>query len=328
MRRLPDNVEQALADNHGIITLDVASGIGVSARSVQRYCKRELLVRLAKGAYASREAVESASPWEAFALKSTALVLSAGTDAYAAGWSAVAIAGLPTISPPPDSPHVVVDAENGNAACSKFGVVRPTHLPSRHRTVTQGIRTVTSERLVVDLARTAPRADALVVADAALASGATREELNAVADYQQVWRNITDARWVIKYADPYAETALESLGRLTCIEYGLAIPISNAWIDLGHVRYRPDHLLDTRWLIYEGDGSQKYDDRPDAGRVIAHQREREWQLREAGFAIGRYGWRLARYERRSLADRFRTLMATNPERAPCQWYRDARTYRS
>lgn len=289
MRHLPESVEQALASNHGLLTVDVAAGAGISRRSLQRYCARGLLLRVARGAYASCEALESATPWEAFALKSRGFVVSAGPNAYAAGWSAVAIAGFPTISPPPPHPQIVVPRELGHATNSTFGEVWRTPLPPEQRTLFRGTRMVSAARAVVDIARSAPRADALVVADAALALGTTREDLLAVAGFQARWRNIAKARWALEHADPYAETALESLGRLACIEYRLPIPISNAWIELGPLRYRPDHLLDEFWLILEGDGSQKYDDRPDAGSIVARQREREWHFREAGFEIGRYG---------------------------------------
>ncbi|WP_053202789.1 hypothetical protein [Jiangella muralis] len=92
------------------------------------------------------------------------------------------------------------------------------------------------------------------------------------------------------------------------------MPVSNVWIDTGGSRYRVDHLLPDRWLVFEGDGSLKYDDRLDAGRVVAEQREREWRLRESGLEVVRYGWDLARHDRRRLAARFAAAIARCPVR--------------
>lgn len=327
LTRLPGDVENVLTNNYHLITPKSAHVADIGSRRIRRLCEQGFLVRLARGVYASREIIENADPWEAFALKSRAFVHAAGPHSYASGWSAVALAGLPTISPPPELPRAVVPDGLGSDYDSPFGHVRAVALPIEHRTTIDGCRLVAADRMLVDLARTAARDEALVVADAALASGLCRDRLREVIAMEDGWPGITSARWVIRYADPYAETALESLGRLTFIEHDLPIPISNAWIDLESHRYRPDHLLDRQWMLFEGDGSQKYDNRLDAGRVITAQREREWRLRENGFEIGRYGWYDARYARPQLADRFRIMIAHRPHREPYLWYRDSQTYR-
>ncbi len=168
----------------------------------------------------------------------------------------------------------------------------------------------------------------MVLADAALASGTTVEKLTHVLGMQLGWPGASAARWVVEHADAYAESPLEALGRLTFIEHDLPVPVSNAWIELGPVRLRPDHLLDDRWLIFEGDGDTKYNNRLDAATVIRHQREREWQLREHGLEVHRYGWPDARHSRGQLAERFRAVIAAHPPRThPCPWYRERRTYR-
>ncbi len=167
-----------------------------------------------------------------------------------------------------------------------------------------------------------------MLADAAIALRTGRDELRAVLADMYGWPGSAEARWAVDHADPYCESALETLGRLTFIEHGLPVPVSNPWIDLGAVRYRADHLLDDRWLVFEGDGDLKYNDRPDAAHIIRQQREREWRLREEGFEIVRYGWDMARYQRAKLSDRFRQVIADrSPRVRPYPWYRERGVYR-
>ncbi|NDL56635.1 type IV toxin-antitoxin system AbiEi family antitoxin domain-containing protein [Phytoactinopolyspora mesophila] len=328
LTRIPGDVERLLHAGHGVLTVGEAERAGVTRPRIQRLVRAELLIRLAKGVYADRARYEALDLWPAFALRSRAFTLACGPYAVAAGWSAVAIHDLPTIGAPPERPLVVVPVGSGSAKSSLCGDVRAISIPAEHRTAVDGCPVLSMARTAVDIGRGAPRDEALVVADAVMAGGTTVNELRAVLMAERSWPGSRDALWVIEHADPFAESALETLGRLTFIEGDLPVPISNAWVDLEAARYRPDHLLDDLWLIFEGDGGLKYNGRLDAAVVIERQREREWQLRQHGFEISRYGWRMARHHRPELADRFRSVIATTPRRAhPYRWYREIQTYR-
>ena len=80
------------------------------------------------------------------------------------------------------------------------------------------------------------------------------------------WPGTDDATWVVEHADHRAETPLEYLGRLACIEGGLPVPLSNVWV---------------------GDGYPLL--------------EREWALRRLGLDVVRYDWELAAHRRDELA---------------------------
>ncbi|WP_129666387.1 type IV toxin-antitoxin system AbiEi family antitoxin domain-containing protein [Phytoactinopolyspora endophytica] len=328
LSRLPRDVEELLAAGDGLIVVAAGTNCGLTRSRLWRLEKAGLVVRLARGVYVAREDVEDVSSWKAFALRSRAFTIACGPHACAAGWSAVAVRGLPTIGAPPEKPLVAVPSDEGTDTNSRHGDVRAVTLPPEHRTVVDGCMILTDARLTIDLARTECREEALVVADAVLALGTSREELRGVLDMERGWAGTRDARWVVEHADPYSESALETLGRLAFLERDLPVPISNAWVDLGADRFRPDHLLDDRWLAFEGDGDLKYNDRLDAARVIRDQREREWRLREYGLEVVRYGWSDARRDRGRLAERFRAVIAARPPRdRPCPWYRENRTYR-
>jgi hypothetical protein len=174
--------------------------------------------------------------------------------------------------------------------------------------------------MTVDLARTASRRDGLVLADAVLRRGTGRQALEAVLLGIHGQPGARNASWVIEHADHRAETPLESLGRLACIEGGLPVPLSNVWVGDGFPLYRFDHLWPYHWAAAEGDGALKYTG-GDAAVIINAEKEREWALRRLGLDIVRYSWELAEYRRDELTARFRAVLAASPARPePIQWW--------
>ncbi|RIQ32154.1 type IV toxin-antitoxin system AbiEi family antitoxin domain-containing protein [Jiangella rhizosphaerae] len=328
MRTLPDDVSRLLRAGHGVFSVAEAESRGISRSRLVRLTRSGLLVRLAKGVYAAAADDMGAVEWAAFAQRSRAFTLACGPPAAAAGWSAVAVLGLPAVGAPPSQPLAVVPAGARAPSDNVAGRLRPVAFPPHHRAYANGCRVTSLPRTVVDIARTSPHAEALVVADAALSAGVTAADLRAVVEFQTRWRGIRSAALVVAQADGFAESPLETLGRLTFLEHGLPVPVSNAWVEAGGRRYRLDHLLPDRWLAFEGDGSFKYDGRLDAGRVIADQREREWRLRDAGLDVVRYGWELARHDRALLAQRFARVIERCPVRPrPVPWWRGQAPHR-
>lgn len=322
--QLPADVARLLGQGHGVLKTTEAEQSSVTRARLARLADRRLLVRLARGVYADASVYAAADEWQAFELRTRAFTLACGPPAVASEWSAGVVWRLPTISGPPDLPLVVAPECSGSAVNSRYGRVRTASLPPHHRGVVHGAASTVLPRTVIDIARTAPRADALVVADAALTTRMTVESLCKVLEIEAGWPGSTSAAWAVSHADPYAESPLETLGRLTFIEHDLPVPVSNVWVAVGGVRYRVDHLLPDRWLVFEGDGALKYDNRLDAGSVIAEQREREWRLRAAGLTVLGYDWQLARHDRRELARRFAAVIAGHPVRTePFPWWRDA-----
>jgi hypothetical protein len=322
LTRLPDDVVRLLRLGRGAFTVGEARRFGITDDRLNRLARAGLLVRLARGAYADAQRYAEADAWDAFAIRSRAFVLACSPPVVASGWSAAAILGLPTISAPPDRPQVLVPRGVRGTDNSRYGNIRRAHVPTEHRVLHRGCPVTTVARTVLDIARTAPRADALVVADSALADGTSRADFQAMLNFQAGWPGITDARWVIQHADGFAESALETLGRLAFLEYDLPLPLSNVWVAVDPLRYRVDHLLADRGIVFEGDGAVKFRGR-DAARQVDMMQEREWHLRESGLAVSRYGWKLARHDRAQLAGRFRMVIATAPLRdRPVSWYRE------
>jgi hypothetical protein len=152
-------------------------------------------------------------------------------------------------------------------------------------------------RTVVDLARSLPFAPALVVADAALASGGTTSELLVAALASSAGsRGSRSARRVLRAADPRSESVGESRSRALMIDAGLSLP------DLQVEVHRPDGLLvgrsDFGWreqrLLGEFDGRVKYGRllRPGQapGDAVFEEKRREDALREEDWGMVRWVW--------------------------------------
>jgi hypothetical protein len=92
-------------------------------------------------------------------------------------------------------------------------------------TTVRGVPLTTVARTVIDLARCLSFEAGVAVADSALYGGkATRGELDAVLARCARWPGIQRARRAVAFADPRAESVLESLGRAAFHQAGLPPP--------------------------------------------------------------------------------------------------------
>ncbi len=322
-RELPADIAGLLWRGRGYFTLAEAAAAGVSGDRVRRLVRARRLVAVGKGSYASQEQLAKADSWSAHAIRARGFVAGLSRDVLLAGWSSVAVRRLPTLRPPPELPTAVRPRRTGHGIQrTRYGVVSSMTVPIVHRAGSTSLRAVSCGWTVADLARTAPRPDALVLADAAIrTTPATRQTLEGALQHMKRWQGRERAAWVVEHADARAESPLDTLGRLACIEHGLPVPQSNVWIGDGYPRFRVDHLWPDHWVVAEGDGARKYRDGDDPGQVVAAERERQWYLRRLGLEVVRYDWPLARDKRAELAARFRQVLADHPPRqTPVLWW--------
>jgi hypothetical protein len=109
--------------------------------------------------------------------------------------------------------------------------VHIANLPREQVTSRHGIRVTTVARTVIDLARTLPFVDGVVVADAALyASKTARPELGAVLAKCARWPGVRRAEHVTAFSDHRAGSALASVARVAFHEHGLPVPGLQAWV--------------------------------------------------------------------------------------------------
>ncbi len=315
--QLPRAVENLLAANDGLVRV----GEGISRQHAQQLCSRGLLARLAQGAYVDPVVYQRLSDWEQFALASRAFVGSGLPGSYLAGWSAATVNGLPTMGRPPRLPLVVRPGTrlSGVTKCA-YGRTRVEPIPENRLRHYAGVPATTAGHAACTIALSSRMPDALAVADQALRRGASLT--GCIKDFRGR-AGIERARWVADHASGLAESPLESLGRFAAYLGGLPLPVPNAWVGDTKPRFRLDGLWPYHWAGFEADGAIKYNDRPDAARIIADQQEREWFLRQKlSLDLCRYTWQHARGNPDELASRFAGLLAANPIRAePIRWWK-------
>ena len=318
------DVDAALRAGRGLVSTTRAMDCGIPRFTIRRLAKAGVLTCLAKGIYAETTSLVQLPPWPRFAVRTRAFVASSTDDAHACDFSAAALWRLPMIGPPPPMPRVLRpgSAHWGRSTTSQ-GKVRFGFLPPEARTWTAGIRVTDVAYTGVDVARTSPRLQGLIVADWILAHGVSREAMTQVADNLRLYKGISAAQWVIGRADGRSESALETAGRLVMLNFDLPTPVANAWV-LGLPKpRRPDLLLPDHGIILEADGAVKYDNRPDAAAIVTQEKERDWELRSLGFDVLRFDWSLAVHRPALLAARIRNLMQQRRGRpTPTCWQLD------
>lgn len=162
-----------------------------------------------------------------------------------------------------------------------------------------GLPATSLTRTVVDLARNLPFVDAVAVADAALRQGVAREALvEALAPRQP---NNLQARAVLRFATPLAESAGESRCRATMKLAGIPIPTLQFKVrdEQGREIARTDYAWVDLGVVGEFDGWVKYGRLLKPGQSLEQVLEGEKRREEN---IRRCGWWVARWVNRELSD--------------------------
>ena len=150
-----------------------------------------------------------------------------------------------------------------------------------------GVPVTSPARTCVDLARHDRRAG-LMAADAALRQRiTTRAELEATLVRACGWPGVRQAREIIGFADPRAESPLESVVRLALHDSGFPPPQLQYEITVPGRRrpLRVDFCWPGHRLILEADGRNKY-----VGDENWREKKREALIRPQGFRIERVIW--------------------------------------
>lgn len=309
-------------------TVQDASGYKIEESRLRHLCRSGLLTRAGTGTYVSTAELDDADSWAALRLRGKAYVLSRSPGVYLVEEAAAAMFGPRTVGDAPPRP-VIATAADKKTGTTRFGTARRIALAANHtRVIDDRFAAMSPAWVACDLARRLPLAPALVMADGVARLHAlelTRAEprrlildstnmAEALATMTK-WPGSRRAGAIVELADLGAERAIETIGRLAFMEAGLPPSVQNAWIKFadGHWR-RVDHLFPWHGVVAEADGAIKYDNRPDASRIVADEKEREWELRELGLVVGRYTWKQAKAGSTTLGGRIGKLLSDHPPR--------------
>ena len=283
---------------------------GVSPALMRSLIRSGQLIRLRQGVYATKRALDWANaanaanpanpanedpgpdPVRAHVLSVLAAMATVGGNAVASYHSAALLHRLSLLTSPPAGTVTLTlpSARKWNRAQPADVVFHASDLPKEHVTRIHNVPVTTVARTVADLARTLPFTDAVVVADSALNQEKTsKPEILQVLEKSNGWPGVRQARRAVEFADERAESPLESAARVVFAEAGLAPPELQVTIQGEQEQFaaRVDFLWRAPKVIAEADGLVKYNDRND----LLKERERDHQLREAGYTTVHFTWR-------------------------------------
>ncbi len=283
-----------------------------SVPHAERAVDAGILVRVRRGVLASAPLWGGLAPWERYAARVHAAVLT-NPGCVFSHESAAVLLGLPIIGEPRDV-HVL----DGSSATSRLtGGIR-LHTTAGDRGIVDlgGILVTSVLATTIDLARSRHCAWGLAVSDAALRldDTLTVEALVAHNESRLGSRGRRRARWALHRASPLAETTLESLSRAAIEWLGFEEPELQKWFDGDRV----DMWWPGSRIIGESDGDVKYDgSRQDPVVAIRREKERDRRLAGVSDGLAHWGWAdVARIDPLRSALRNAGLSPVAPESSP------------
>lgn len=196
----------------------------------------------------------------------------------------------------PRYPHVHITRPGFTSAWTRYGVkhhyarFRPSQLLE-----IEGFPVLDPARTAIDIGREHGEWAGIVACDSAMRHGITRSALIEAHLPMDFWPYITRARAAVDFADPRAENAAESLGRILVAELGVgdpdpqfpvAIATGVAWCDIRVGNH-----------LFEIDGRIKYLDEERGGvatgpieDVLWEEKKRERLICAEGLGMSRIFW--------------------------------------
>lgn len=253
---MPD-LDHVLAHQHGLVTTTQARLCGLTDEALAHAVRRGELVRVRRGVYADAGAWARSDRERhgRLRLRTVAAHLSLRVPHVMSHDSAALLLGLGVPWQSEPLAHVTRQKVHGDRARAGIKHHLAPYSPEQVLSV-GGIALLDHARTAVDLAREHGLGAGMAACDEALRWGVPRTALTEAAESMSCWPGVRTVRQAIEYADPGAESYLESLGRLLVIELGHGMPetqfglsdgLRTVWCDLRLGRH-----------VFEVDGRVKY----------------------------------------------------------------------
>ena len=155
---------------------------GISENQLKALVRSGSLVRVRRGVYATRPAIDYAAvnPRRGHALQVAAVGSAVGRDAVASHHSAVLIHGINLLTQSADTVALTRPPAKRTSRLRSDGILFHTaDLPADHVTSRYGLLVTTVPRTVIDLARTSPFRAAVVAADSETGATGNRVQRRA-----------------------------------------------------------------------------------------------------------------------------------------------------
>ncbi|WIB77201.1 hypothetical protein DEJ28_16395 [Curtobacterium sp. MCPF17_002] len=215
------------------------------------------LVRVGPNAFVTGADWDAAGPRQRYVTRVFARLGRRSTAAVGSHVSAVAVHGLPWLSPWPEDVHLTVPKSQYRSGSNSL--VLHTRPFGSGEVVPHGeLRFTSLARTVADVALAGDARAAVVVADAALRSGATRSELVRALGGLPHHRGHATATLSLELADGRSGSPAESLARVVFRELGLPAPVLQQAFLVDGRRYDVDFWFPEQGVVIEFDGRGKY----------------------------------------------------------------------
>jgi hypothetical protein len=267
---------------------------GMNDAELARLVRRGELTRLQRGTYLPDLPADGAAR-HATVVRAT--VADLRTPGVVSHHSAAVAHGLPLWRVPLGRVHLIRRPPTSGSGTRRIHL-HVARLPDDEVTFLEGLAVTDLTRTAVDLARTLPFEQAVVVADAALATKeTTRERLSACLDRMGAVPGVRRARRVVDFADGRSESVGESRSRVLVKRLGLPAP--DLQVRLRSADGSEIARCDFGWrefrTVAEFDGRIKYGRllRPgrQPGDVVFEEKVREDAIRDDGWKMARWIWR-------------------------------------
>jgi hypothetical protein len=219
---MPNHALRAtMAANGGLLTWAQARDNGLTTTELRSLVRRRQLVPLRRGLYVDGELWDSLDPYrEQHRLRTRAVILGLKRGFVVSHDSAAHELGLEILVPPVAHTHIT--RKGSTTAWTRYGVKHhyAGYLPQQ---VTQldGLEVLDAARTAIDIARELGEPYGEIACDAAMRHGVTRAQLRAALEPMASWPYIHRTRRAVEFADPGAQTPIETLGRILVDELGL-----------------------------------------------------------------------------------------------------------
>jgi hypothetical protein len=272
-------------------------GVFRRAQALRFYARAEVDRRLRSGewvilrhgVYTTAAYVAAhASPRDAHLLKAAARRLVIGGDTLLSHESAAFFHGIELLDRVPDEPVLTRHRRTGVSRDTAHDLYVAA-VPPPHRLG----RVTAAPRTVADCARDLSREAAFVTIESALALGLERWSILEVLRWCRRWPGAARASDLVMMAQPWSESALESLSMLWCRDQHLPLPRQQLTIRTVGGRFvaRSDLVWEAYAVVGELDGRKKYEAAEEpASKVAWREKLREDDIRDQGLQVVRGYW--------------------------------------
>lgn len=283
------------ATQHGLFTASQAVECGYSRAELRsRTSPLGPWIAVRRGVYVDREIWGALALVDQWRLRDRAASMLMRSGHVLSHDSAARLHGLPMLNPRHDLTHITRPGVGGsrteNGVRHHLGRDRPPY-----NVEVDGLVVTAVARTALDLGREHGFRAGVVACDAAMRQGVTQSDFARHLLLMRRWPHVRRARRAAEYADPRAESALESLGRLFIDDLGLGRPWPQFPLRIGDQIIWIDLVLGCQAI--ELDGRGKYVSRERGGlseadveQVIWDEKQREQLIRGEGLAPTRLGW--------------------------------------